>query len=228
MPVTRINPILTRIAFPVFAKVQLENERLKRGYLLLVWLLAMVNAPILLGGAAAANTLVPIFFGQQWASAVPILQILAVVGLSRAILNPIGSLVLAKGRPDLAFKLNVCFLFVQIPAVYAGARIGGLDGVAWTVLILQLADLITVYLVLMRPLVGPCLGEYVRSLAVPLTTALCMAIIVVLVPLLVRAPPLITLSVQIAAGAAFYLLANIALQRPKLRAALGDLLVSRS
>jgi hypothetical protein len=55
-----------------------------------------------------------------------------------------------------------------------------------------------------------------------------MAIIVVLVPLLVRAPPLITLSVQIAAGAAFYLLANIALQRPKLRAALGDLLVSRS
>lgn len=228
MPVTRINPILTRIAFPVFAKVQQENERLKRGYLLLVWLLAMVNAPILLGGAAAAGTLVPLFFGQQWAAAIPILQILAVVGLSRAILNPIGSLVLAKGRPDLAFKLNVCFLFLQIPAVYAGARIGGLEGVAWTVLILQLADLTTVYLVLMRPLVGPCLGEYVRSLAVPLATAHGMAMIVVLVPRLVHAPPVLTLAAQVGAGAAFYLLANIALQGLRLRTALGDLLVSRS
>jgi O-antigen/teichoic acid export membrane protein len=228
MPVNRINPILTRIAFPVFAKVQQENERLKRGYLLLVWLLAMVNAPILLGGAAAAGMLVPLFFGPQWASAVPILQILAVVGLSRALLNPIGSLVLAKGRPDLAFRLNVCFLFLQIPAVYLGARIGGIESVAWTVLILQLADMTTVYLVLMRPLLGPCLSEYVRSLAVPLATAFTMAIIVAFVPLMVRASPLITLGAQVVAGVAFYLIANVALQGLRLRAALCDLRLSRS
>jgi O-antigen/teichoic acid export membrane protein len=162
------------------------------------------------------------------AAAVPILQILAVVGLSRALLNPIGSLVLAKGRPDLAFRLNVCFLFLQIPAVYLGARIGGIESVAWTVLILQLADMTTVYLVLMRPLLGPCLSEYVRSLAVPLATAFTMAIIVAFVPLMVRASPLITLGAQVVAGVAFYLIANVALQGLRLRAALCDLRLSRS
>jgi O-antigen/teichoic acid export membrane protein len=81
MPVTRINPILTRIAFPVFARVQQESERLKRGYLMLIWLLATSNAPILAGAAAVASTLVPFAFGPQWVAAVPILQVLAFVGL---------------------------------------------------------------------------------------------------------------------------------------------------
>ncbi len=138
MPVTRISPILTRIAFPVFAKVQLENERLKRGYLLMVGLLTTTNAPILVGGAAVASTLVPLALGPKWISVVPVLQVLAFVGLSRSIGNPIGSLLLSKGRPDLAFRFTACVVIVQIPAVYLGARIGGIAGVAWTVLVLQL------------------------------------------------------------------------------------------
>ena len=67
MPAIKINPILTRVAFPVFAKVQLDNERLKRGYLTLVWLLATTNGPILVGGAAVAGSLIPLVFGEQWA-----------------------------------------------------------------------------------------------------------------------------------------------------------------
>jgi lipopolysaccharide exporter len=223
MPVTRINPILTRVAFPVFAKVQLENERLKRGYMLLVWLLMTTNGPILAGGAAAAATLVPVVFGPQWVPAVPVLQVLAFVGLSRSIVNPIGSLVFAKGRPDLAFKLNVCFLVVQIPAVYLGARMGGIAGVAWTVLVLQVADVTSAYVFLLRPLVGPCLREYATNVAIPLATSICMAILVLLVPLLVRESLPLVLAVQIAVGAIFYVTASLALQRAKLNPLLLDL-----
>ena len=216
MPVTRINPILTRISFPLFAKVQLENERLKRGYMLLVWLLTATNGPILLGGAAVAGTLVPLAFGPQWVPMVPILQILAIVGLSRSIVNPIGSLVLAKGRPDLAFKLNTCFLLVQVPAVYLGARIGGISGVAWTVLALQLGDLTSAYIFLLRPLLGPCLREYASCIAIPLAMSICMAIVVLLVPLLLRESLPIVLAVQIIVGVILYGLGSLALQRAKL------------
>jgi lipopolysaccharide exporter len=112
MPATKINPILTR----VFSKVQLDNERLKRGYLTLLWLLATTNGPILVGGAVVAGSLIPLVFGAQWAAMVPLFQILAFGGLSRSIVNPVGALVLAKGQPDLEFKLNVWFLILQIPA----------------------------------------------------------------------------------------------------------------
>jgi O-antigen/teichoic acid export membrane protein len=223
MPVTRINPILTRIAFPVFARVQQESERLKRGYLMLIWLLASSNAPILAGAAAVASTLVPVAFGPQWVAAVPILQVLAFVGLSRSIVNPVGSLVLAKGRPDLEFKLNFAFLFLQIPAVYLGARLGGLEGVAWTVLVLQLADVVSAYIVLMRPLIGPCLGEYFGNIAVPLATALCMAAVVLLVPLVLHEALPVVLGVQIAVGAIFYGAMSFVFQRVRLNAVMHGL-----
>src|SRR5712691_7787785 len=47
-PVTRLNPVLTRVAFPVFSLAQEEPERLKHGFLTLTWSLAAVNAPILI------------------------------------------------------------------------------------------------------------------------------------------------------------------------------------
>jgi lipopolysaccharide exporter len=223
MPVTRINPILTRIAFPLFAKVQLENERLKRGYLLLVWLLTATNGPILVGAAAVADTLVPLAFGPQWVPMVPVLQILAFVGLSRSIVNPIGSLILAKGRPDLEFKLNVFFVVLQIPSVYLGARIGGLHGVAWTVLVLQLADLALVYRFLLRPLVGPCLREYASCIALPLAISIGMAIVVLLVPLVVHESLPVVLAVQIAVGAILYGTASILLQPARLSSVVAGL-----
>ena len=227
MPATKINPILTRVAFPVFAKVQLDNERLKRGYLTLVWLLATTNGPILVGGAAVAGSLIPLVFGEQWAPMVPLFQVLAFVGLSRSIVNPVGALVLAKGQPDLEFKLNVWFLILQIPTVYLGVQIGGIAGVAWVVLALQLADLTLVYIFLMRPLIGPCLREYVSSVAVPLATTVAMAGVVMLVPRLMHGSPLLVLIIQIAIGAAFYIATTAALRRIKLIPLLDNLIVTR-
>ena len=228
MPVTRISPILTRIAFPVFAKVQLENERLKRGYLLMVGLLTTTNAPILVGGAAVASTLVPLALGPKWISVVPVLQVLAFVGLSRSIGNPIGSLLLSKGRPDLSFKFTACVVLLQIPAVYLGARIGGIAGVAWTVLVLQLAAEAAAYFFLLRPLIGPCLREYVSCIALPLATSICMAALVFLVPLLVHGSLQFVLTIQIAVGAIFYVIATLFLQRMTLHSVLDGLLPTKS
>ena len=159
---------------------------------------------------------------------VPTLQVLAIVGLSRSIVNPVGSLVLAKGRPDLAFKLNLCFVFLQLPAVYLGATLGGLAGVAWTVLALQVVDVASAYIFLIRPLIGPCLREYATSIAVPLATSIAMATLVLMVPLLVPAPALLTLAIQIAVGVVFYAVATFSLQRSKLEPFLGDLLPTKS
>jgi O-antigen/teichoic acid export membrane protein len=228
MPVTRINPILTRIAFPVFSKVQLENERLRRGYLLLVWLLTTTNAPILIGGAAVASMLVPLALGPKWISVVPVLQVLAFVGLSRSIGNPVGSLLLAKGRPDLAFRFTFCVVLLQIPAVYLGARIGGIAGVAWTVLVLQLAAEAAAYAFLLRPLIGPCLREYASCIAVPVATSICMAIVVLLVPQLIQGSLPIIVAMQIAVGATFYVAATLSLQRMKLHSVLDGLRPIRS
>jgi hypothetical protein len=61
-PMNRVNPTLTKVAFPLFARMQNEEERLRRGYLTLIRILATINAPILLGFAANAPVLIPIVY----------------------------------------------------------------------------------------------------------------------------------------------------------------------
>jgi lipopolysaccharide exporter len=128
----------------------------------------------------------------------------------------------------LAFRFTFCVVLLQIPAVYLGARIGGIAGVAWTVLVLQLAAEAAAYIFLLRPLIGPCLREYASCIAVPVATSICMAIVVLLVPQLIQGSLPIIVAMQIAVGATFYVAATLSLQRMKLHSVLDGLRPIRS
>lgn len=177
-PIGRINSILTRVAFPLFARIQNEPERLQKGFLLVLRMLSIVNAPLLLGLAAVAPLLIAVVFGEQWIPAVPLVQVLAFVTLMRSMGNPVGSLLLAKGRADLGFKWNCLLLVTQLPGVYLGAYLGDALGVAVSLVILQLIYSIFNYLILIRTLIGPCLRDYSLSMLPALGLASAMGVAV--------------------------------------------------
>jgi O-antigen/teichoic acid export membrane protein len=103
----RINPIMTRVAFPVFSKIQQDVKLLKHSYIKMLNLLSSVNAPLLIGMIAVAPIIIPVIFGSQWIPAILLVQILAFFSLIRSTGNPVGSLLLAKGRADLGFRWNL-------------------------------------------------------------------------------------------------------------------------
>ena len=173
-PVSRINPILTRVAFPVFAKMQGAILRLQQGYIKMVTLLSSTNAPLLIGLAAVAPLLIPAIFGPQWTPAVILVQILALYSFFRSTGNPIGSLLLARGRADLGFRWNLGLFFVTAPAVYLGARIGGSTGIASTLLLMQIFYSIIGYVLLVKPMIGNCVKPYALCILKPAILALIM------------------------------------------------------
>ena len=179
-PIMRINPIITRVAFPVFSKLQDDTERLRRGYLRVLGFLTSINAPLLVGLSVVAPLAVPLIFGQKWTGSVVLVQILSLVCLVRSTCNPIGSLQLAKGRADLGFHWNVFLLVATLPAIYFGAKIGQAVGVAAALLILQIALLVPVYIFLVRPLIGKCAQEYAKGILRPAVSALLMAFVIAL------------------------------------------------
>lgn len=206
-PVSRINPIATRVAFPVFSRLQTETETLKRGYLKVVGLLATVNAPILLGLAAVAPTAIPLIFGWKWLPSVVLVQILCFVSFSRSIWNPIGSLQLAKGRADLGFYFNILLLACSLPSVYFGARFGHAVGVALGLLIVQIVISLPAYFIFARPLIGPCGLSYAEVVLKPLGIACAMGAIAVSLPWVAHLGiQWISLVLQIAIGGSVYLL----------------------
>lgn len=163
-PVQKINPIITRVAFPVFAKLQDDNTRLRKGYMSTLNILSSVNFPYFFGLAAVASLAVPAVFGTQWLPSIMLIQILCAVGLLRSTGNPIGSLLLAKGRADWGFKWNLALMITQVPGIYTGAVIGGAVGVAVALVMLQIAYSVFSYTILVRSLLGPCLKEYIESM----------------------------------------------------------------
>lgn len=121
----RSNPIITRVLFPAFAKIQDDTEKLRVNFYKLLSVVGIINFPALLGLMVVANNFVPLVFGEKWNSIIPILQLLCVVGLLRSVGNPIGSLLMAKARVDISFKFNVFKTFLFIPAILIGGHLAG-------------------------------------------------------------------------------------------------------
>jgi lipopolysaccharide exporter len=206
-PVGRLNPIVTKVAFPIFCRVQDDPDRLRRGYMSIVKLVTSVNAPLLLGLVAVAPRLLPSLFGPQWTASVVLVQVLSLVALYRTMGNPVGSLLLAKGRADLGFKWNTGRLLLSVPVVWAGARAGGALGVAVSILLLQAVLAPISYFLLVRPIVGPSARDYLLAVMRPTGLALLMAALVAALAGVVRVPvttPL--LMAQVLAGGAVYAL----------------------
>lgn len=204
LPLQRINPILTRVAFPMFAKVQDNNDQLMRGFMIMRRMLATVNFPLYLGLASAAPVLVPVVFGDQWLESTPLIQILALVAALRATGNPVGSLLLAKGRADYGFYWNLVVVLVQIPVIAAGAYFGDVIGVSIAILAAQCVYFSVGYFVLVRRLIGPCFGLYLGSLGPAAISASFMALAVMVIGETVTGPPYRVLIIQILSGLFVY------------------------
>ncbi|HEU4365946.1 MAG TPA: MOP flippase family protein [Candidatus Krumholzibacteria bacterium] len=178
-PYQTINPIFTRVAFPVFAAVQKDRDRLRKGYLELIEMLGLVMVPIHVGLFALAPAFVRVQLGPEYEPTVPLIRILSVVGLTFAITSPVGSLLLACGRADLGFYINLMRTALILTGIWIGSRFG-LEGIAWALVIVITLFMFPTHAVVRRRLVGMTLREFLARL-VPfvwpslLAGAVCMA-----------------------------------------------------
>src|SRR4029079_15682188 len=90
---------------------------------------AVVAMPALTGLAIVAPELVTVVLGKRWSEAVPILRLLAPVGIMRALQAWTTSIVMAVGLSDVLFWISLISLGVWIISIVVGSS-GGLVGVA--------------------------------------------------------------------------------------------------
>lgn len=203
-PVYMINPIMTRVFGPILSTVQDDPARLRRGFLGLVGLTSMINMPLITGFAAIAPIFLPIVFGPEWAAAVPLVQILAVVGVVRAIGNPTGPLIIARGRPELALRWSVISTVVQLPVLYLAVQSGSIMLTTAILAGLQVVSLAGMYWFLQRPLLGPFFRDWLNQVGAPFVFALIMAAAVHLVLRLLGLQSLLGMVGLIVLGAILY------------------------
>lgn len=167
IPPAKLNPIITRVLFPAFAKIQDDTEKLRVNYYKLISMVGIINFPALLGLMVVADSFVRVVFGERWLFITPVLQLLCIVGLLRAIGNPIGSLLMAKARMDISFKFNLFKTLLFVPAIVLGGHWGGVLGVTIGFLSVQIINTVLTYFVLIKPILGPSYRDYIYSIWLP-------------------------------------------------------------
>lgn len=207
IPQTRLVPQITRVAFPAMARAQDDDARLRRGYLRAVSVISLVVLPALAGLVVVAPEFVRAVYTDRWAAAVPVIRLLAGAGIVYALVSPIGTIFLAKGRPEMELRLTL----VRVAALGALTLLGvrwGINGVAAGVLVFALI-FAWPFQQVANGLIGLRFTDFRRALAPAFgATAIMVAVLIGMraaaAPLLAAAPAL-SLALTIPLGAAVYL-----------------------
>lgn len=123
-PLIRLNPVLTRVLFPVFARIQDDNQLLRKAYLKVINVVALVTFPFYLTFIIFAPDVVHVLYGGKWDDSVPLLRLLALIGASKSIANPSGSILLAKGLTNVGFWLNSILCLIGVITFYSSSHFG--------------------------------------------------------------------------------------------------------
>jgi len=175
-PLTKLNPVITKVMFPLFSKIQNDSIGFRDGYSKMVKYVALFSFPLMVGMFVVANEFILLFLGKKWVASILVLQILCIISLFKSLVNPIGTVLLAKGRADIGFYWNIIGTISVGAAVIIGVN-WGITGVAIAILILQVPSFFIIQPIV-NGLIKMRMGKYLQILVTPLVCSFAMLVCV--------------------------------------------------
>ena len=173
-PITKLNPIILQVAYPILAKMKESAADLKNSYLKILDFVSYCNMPLLAGLFITAESVVPLFYGPGWDKTVELIRIFVFVGIFTCLSHPLFTLAFTKGKPNLLFYLNLVTLVVKLPLVYVFGHYWGVTGIAMAFLLATFLNLAANFAVV-HYLIGDFMGEFLRNIAWP--TVFCLVMV---------------------------------------------------
>ncbi len=162
-PIQRINPIITSVAFPALVEVSDDGLQLKRYYLKMIRYIGYIMVPIYFLFFVLAKDIILFLYGEKWLLSVPVLQVCAFLGVLYALGNPMGNLILAKGRADIGFYNDLAKTLIIVTANFIGLQ-WGITGVAISTLCTIIFIVEPANFFLRRYLANMGIGEYLDEI----------------------------------------------------------------
>lgn len=166
-PFALINPMITGVLFPVMSKVQNDDNLVKTIYLRQLNYICSINFPIYILMLLNAEAIIELMFGKAWLTYAWVFKVYILVVMSYCTGNPVGTLLLAKGKADWGFYWNLVIVFIMIPSIFFGT-FWMLSGVVIGLLLMQGLLIGPNYYFLVKPLIATKLGEYFSNMLFPL------------------------------------------------------------
>lgn len=130
LPTTELVMPINRAVYPAYARMSADLEVLRQGFINVIGIIALFAVPAGAGIAATAHLLAPVLLGERWVETVPLIELLALFGITMALQTNSYSVYLALGRPHLQALMSALFLLVLLPAMFFMTREFGTLGAA--------------------------------------------------------------------------------------------------
>lgn len=128
-PLSRVSRVLSRVMFPSLSRIQHDRPRIRSMFLGMTRAIALVTFPIMLGVAASAENFTGVVFGPRWGEMVPVLRILAVVGMVQSVTSLIVNIYMSQNQTGLRLHVILPIQALQILGIVLGIK-WGIYGVA--------------------------------------------------------------------------------------------------
>jgi O-antigen/teichoic acid export membrane protein len=128
-PASRIAGPVQRVLTPAFSRMQDEPDRIAALWAKAGRLVGAIAIPSLGGLVVVAPDFVPVVLGSQWHAAVPVIQLLAWVGMVQAVQAINVDILIARDRTKWLFRYSVAFTTAHVTAFAIGLQ-WGIVGVA--------------------------------------------------------------------------------------------------
>jgi lipopolysaccharide exporter len=166
----RVNGLMTRVLFPMISGAANSGEykKLTKAFLAALNLTALVNGGYSASLIAVAPSLVIVILGAKWVPVTGLMQLLCVAGLIKALLNLSVLILLGVGRSKTQFVWNVFFLCAASPIIALFIFHWGAVGAATSTIIVELASVIPIYFIAVKPFVVSTAGQLTSQIIRPI------------------------------------------------------------
>lgn len=176
-PIQIINPVITSVMFPFMSKVQSKGIDLAHLYHKQLNAICLINFPIYVLLFVLADAVIIWMFGQEWLEYRSIFLILILYAMLYSTGNPVGTLLLSKGKANWGFYWNLLLTCIIPLGIYLSLTLG-LQAMVLTLLSIQIVFIIPNYLFLVRPLIVGTARQYFYQIIEPLFLSIIMGFIV--------------------------------------------------
>lgn len=135
LPITEGSDVVGRVMFPVLVKMTHDLDRLKRAYIKSVCMIAIVVIPMGIAFFFFPEQIIRIILGDQWLSAVPVLRVLALFGVLRAISISVTSPIYALEKQEYVTRITLVSLIGMSITIFPFVQTWGIVGAAYSALV---------------------------------------------------------------------------------------------
>lgn len=202
-PSYNIATIISRVIFPIFSKIQDDNEKLKIAYRKTIQYSSFIIFPLMFGLASISEPFILYFLTDKWEGAIVLLQILCFDWMFDHISALNLNLLYVKGRSDLALKLEIIKKTYAIIILFSTLPFG----LVWMCLgrVLYSISAIFINAYYTRQLIQLTVWQQLKDIMPYVIASFIMAVIITCVLCLIS-PILIKLVIGVLLGGVFYFL----------------------